>query len=69
MNSYNSKTRKTIIKVKMRVLEDFGVCHHTDQNMIHKLEQAIDAKPDRDPREVVDYYCRPLIQQAMAKWT
>lgn len=61
-------TEKRCIKDKMRVLADFGICYRYDKNMEKKLVQAILDHPNKDPREVLDYYCRPMIQAVMNSW-
>ena len=66
----NRKTAhiKKAINDKMRVLEDFGICTRRDTDMRRKLAAAIDAKPDKDPDEVLDYFCRPMIQAVANSW-
>lgn len=59
---------KTVIKDKMRVLSDFGICNIGDDRMKEKLERQILEHPDKDPREVLDYYCRPMIQAVANSW-
>lgn len=66
--NYKSKSVKVLVKDKMRVLADFGICDRRDEEMIQKLCKAIAAKPDKDPREVLDYYCRPIIQAKANSW-
>lgn len=61
-------TTKSVIKDKMRVLSDFGICDPDDQRMIAKLEAAIAEKPNKDPREVLDHCCRPMIQARVMSW-
>lgn len=68
MTKANDATNKLVIKDKMRVLHDFGICDRYDREMKDKLAQAIANKPDKDPREVLDYYCRPLIQAKVNSW-
>lgn len=60
--SKNGESISKLIKSKMRVLSDFGICDRQDQNMISKLEQCIKDHPEKTPREALDYYCRPMIQ-------
>lgn len=62
------KGTKKLINEKMRCLDDFGICDKYDPDMKERLKQAIAAKPDRDPREVLDYYCRPIIQEKINSW-
>lgn len=57
-----------VVSEKMRVLDDFGICDIHDEDMRNKLEQAIKDKPEKDPREVLDYYCRPMIQAKINSW-
>lgn len=59
---------KMIIKKKMKVLSDFNICQRYDPAMEKRLRQAIDSKPDKDPREVLDYYCRPMIHEKIFSW-
>lgn len=59
---------KYMIAEKMKILHDFGVCSRYDKAMEDRLANAIAQKPDKDPREVLDYYCRPMIQAAVNKW-
>lgn len=59
---------KSIIKNKMRCLNDFGICSQNDAEMIAKLEKAIADSPDKDPRIVLDIYCRPMIQAKVNSW-
>ena len=59
---------KNIISEKMKVLSDFGICDKDDYKMIERLRKAIKDKPDKDPRYVLDYYCRPMIQDVINKW-
>lgn len=59
---------KSIIKDKMRVLDDFGICERNDKEMQEELALQIREHPDRDPREVLDYYCRPMIQMVANGW-
>lgn len=57
-----------VISEKMRCLSDFDICAKNDKEMRKKLEQAIAEKPDKDPREVLDYFCRPMIQAKVNSW-
>lgn len=62
------KTIKTLIKDKMQVLDDFGICDKNDKEMKEELARQIEEHPDRDPRSVLDYYCRPMIQMTANRW-
>ena len=44
---------KEVIKYKMRLLDDFGICDKHD---------------NKDPREVADIYCRPMVQAVVNRW-
>ena len=66
--SKNGESISKLIKSKMRVLSDFGICDRQDQNMISKLEQYIKDHPEKTPREALDYYCRPMIQAKVNSW-
>ena len=57
-----------MVREKMRVLSDFNICNRDDKNMKKRLLQAIQDKPDKDPREVLDAYCRPMIQKKANSW-
>ena len=57
-----------LIKEKMRVLSDFNICDRDDKDMKKRLSQAIQDKPDKDPRQVLDAYCRPMIQKEVNSW-
>ena len=57
-----------LVKEKMRVLSDFGICDKYDETMRKRLFQEIQDKPDKDPREVLDAYCRPMIQKEVNSW-
>lgn len=59
---------KSLIKDKMRCLDDFGICEKDDQTMIKKLEKAIADNPGKDPRTVLDICCRPMIQAKANSW-
>lgn len=59
---------KQLINDKMRCLEDFDICDRFDKEMRKKLEQAIADKPDKDPLEVLDYFCRPMIHAKINSW-
>ena len=52
----------------MKVLSDFNICRNNDENMIKKLEEVIRNNPEKDPRYVLDYYCRPMIQAKANSW-
>lgn len=64
----NKRACNQIIKNKMRCLSDFGICDERDKYMRAKLEQAIVEKPDKDPQEVLDSFCRPMIQAKINSW-
>lgn len=64
-----SASSKTLIKEKMTVLEDFNICSRYDQDMIKKLEHVLEQYPDKNPRVVLDIYCRPIIQKKVNSWT
>ena len=72
MRTKSAKTKSassnTLIKEKMTVLDDFGVCSKYDQNMIEKLKNVIEQHPDKEPRSVLDMYCRPIIQEKINSW-
>lgn len=57
-----------IINEKMRCLSDFGICDIHDKEMKKRLKEAIAKKPDKDPREVLDYFCRPMIHEVLNSW-
>lgn len=59
---------KHLIREKMKVLSDFNICGKNDENMIKKLEEVIRNNPEKDPRYVLDYYCRPMIQAKVNSW-
>lgn len=59
---------KYLIREKMKVLSDFNICRKNDENMIKKLEEVICNNPEKDPRYVLDYYCRPMIQAKANSW-
>ena len=58
----------SVVKEKMKVLDDFGICDKNDKSMIAKLEQVVKDHPEKDPREALDYYCRPMIQAKVNSW-
>ena len=60
-SKYYTRTINAMINEKMIVLEDFGICGRYDQLIREKLKKAIEDKPEKDPREVIDYICRPWI--------
>lgn len=66
--SKNGESISKLIKSKMRVLSDFGICDRKDEKMIAELEQAIKAYPNKPPREALDYYCRPMIRKVVNSW-
>ena len=59
---------KQLIRNKMKVLSDFNICSKNDENMIKKLEEVISNNPEKDPRHVLDHYCRPMIQAKVNSW-
>ena len=66
--SGNKQSMKSIIKEKMRCLEDFDICSRDDEEMIASLEKAITTNPEKDPQLVVDMYCRGMIQKKVMSW-
>ncbi len=64
----DKNTCNQLINNKMRCLSDFNICDMQDKDMRAKLRQAIAEKPDKDPREVLDYFCRPMIQAKVNSW-
>ena len=66
--SGNNQSVKSIIKEKMRCLEDFDICSRDDEKMIANLEKAIKNSPSKDPQVVVDMYCRGMIQEKVMSW-
>ena len=60
-SKYYTRTINAMINEKMIVLEDFGICGRHDKTIREKLKKAIEDKPKKDPREVIDYICRPWI--------
>ena len=60
-SKYYTRTINAMINEKMIVLEDFEICSRHDQSIRKKLKKAIEDKPEKDPREVIDYICRPWI--------
>lgn len=70
-DAFHKKRKRSVtelIKDKMQVLDDFNICDKNDKQMKEKLREAIAKKPDRDPGEVLDYYCRPIIQDEVNSW-
>ena len=67
-NEQFSKSIAAMINEKMKVLDDFGVCSKNDPEMRAKLREAIESQPNRDPRTVIDQFCRPLIQTKIRSW-
>ena len=63
-----STSIKQVVHDKMRVLADFDICEGNDRDMMNKLEKVIREHPDKDPREVLDYFCRPMIQAKANSW-
>lgn len=66
--TYDKKSIRYAINDKMRALDNFGICDRHDATMIAKLKQAIAEKPNKNPREVLDYFCRPMIQDKINSW-
>lgn len=64
--SYDKKT--TVIRDKMRCLDDFGICARNDKEMIAELGEVLDKNPGKDPEVVLDIYCRPMIQAKINSW-
>lgn len=64
----SNKKHNQIVKDKMRVLSDFGICDIHDEDMKAKLHAEIEKKPNEDPRVVLDVYCRPMIQNVVNSW-
>lgn len=60
---------KQVIGIKMQILEDFGICDKKDKTMRERLAKVIADNPNKDPREVLDYYCRPMIQNVINSWS
>ena len=67
-SKYYTRTINAMINEKMIVLEDFGICGRYDQSIRKKLKKAIEDKPEKDPREVIDYICRPWIHAKINSW-
>ena len=65
--SYGTSSNQAI-NDKMQVLDDFGICKKDDKIMRKNLKRAIEEQPNRDPREVLDYYCRPIVQAVVNSW-
>ena len=68
MTNTKEASIRQAIRDKMRILSDFNICDRHDKEMKEKLAQAIADKPNKDPREVLDYYCRPMIQAKANSW-
>ena len=66
--SRNARSVNSVIKDKMRCLEDFDICSRDDKEMIESLEKAVAANPEKDPQLVVDMYCRGIIQEKVMSW-
>ena len=66
--SVSNRSATSIIKDKMRCLEDFDICNRDDEEMIASLEKAVTANPEKDPQLVVDMYCRGMIQDKVMSW-
>lgn len=58
-----------MINEKMHCLDDFGICSYDDADMRKKLRDVIKENPGKDPQQVIDYYCRPLIYNKVWSWT
>ena len=67
-SKYYTRTINAMINEKMIVLEDFEICSRHDQSIRKKLKKAIEDKPEKDPREVIDYICRPWIHSKINSW-
>ena len=67
-SKFNRKEAKLIVKDKMQCLDDFGICSKDDADMAAKLYKAIEDNPGKDPRVVVDTYCRKMIQDKINSW-
>lgn len=67
-SKYYTRTINAMINEKMIVLEDFGICGRHDKTILEKLKKAIEDKPEKDPREVIDYICRPWIHSKINSW-
>lgn len=67
-SKYYTRTINAMINEKMIVLEDFGICGRYDKTIQEKLKKAIEDKPEKDPREVIDYICRPWIHSKINSW-
>lgn len=67
-SKYYTRTINAMINEKMIVLEDFGICGRYDKTIREKLKKAIEDKPEKDPREVIDYICRPWIHSKINSW-
>lgn len=67
-SKYYTRTINAMINEKMIVLEDFGICGRNDKTIREKLKKAIEDKPEKDPREVIDYICRPWIHSKINSW-
>ena len=57
-----------IIREKMRALGDFGICKENDQHMKDTLYNVVKRNQNKDPQYVLDYYCRPMIQDKINSW-
>ena len=57
-----------IIREKMRALGDFGICKENDKRMKDTLYNVVKRNPNKDPQYVLDYYCRPMIQDKVNSW-
>ena len=69
MNHFKNPVNiKRIIDDRMRVLDDFFICDKHDERMRSMLANAIAEKPDRDPEEVLEFFCRPMIQAKINSW-
>ena len=57
-----------IIREKMRALGYFGICKVNDLRMTDTLYNVVKRNPNKDPQYVLDYYCRPMIQDKINSW-
>lgn len=65
---YSKKSINQAVKDKMRVLNDFYICDLDDEEMKAKLYAELEKNPNKHPREVLDYFCRPMIQKVVGSW-
>lgn len=64
----NIATVKSMITDKMQLLDDFEICQKTDKEMREKLMKVVTSNSDKDPRVVLDSYCRRLLHKKMESW-